>query len=85
MIKKKSKIGNVPDNFNPLICWKDYLTPIHTQGFCGGCWSIASTDTLALRYNIQSKGHYNLHLSWPKLLVCTLGGGLRFQVISKNS
>lgn len=81
---KNNQSITVPDEFDGVKCWKVYNTIIHNQGFCGGCWSIASTDTLSLRFNIQSRGIYNIQLSWPNVLTCTLGGDLRYKVIDNQ-
>jgi cathepsin B len=67
IFKKNIKI---PENFDGRIIWKKYLTPISDQDKCGSCWAIAAVNTLADRFNIQSKGKINVELSPTKLILC---------------
>ncbi len=64
----------VPDNFNGVEIWRDYLTPVVNQGKCGRCWAFASTSALADRFNIHTRGKKYVILSAAKLILCNFGG-----------
>ena len=61
----------IPDNFSGKDVWKDFLTPVDNQGKCGSCWAFASTSVLSDKFNIQSRGQYQLNLSPTPLLICS--------------
>lgn len=60
----------LPHEFDGRITWKPYLTPVADQGYCGSCWAFSSTSMLAHRFNIQSVGEMDIHLSYAKLISC---------------
>lgn len=64
----------LPPHFEGQNTWKELLSPIKNQGSCGSCWAIASTSTLADRFNIQSIGILHIDLSPTKLILCDFGG-----------
>lgn len=64
----------LPSNFEGQNTWQELLSPVKNQGSCGSCWAIASTSTLADRFNIQSVGILHVDLSPTKLILCDFGG-----------
>jgi cathepsin B len=60
----------LPVNFDGKKVWGDSLSPVINQGKCGSCWSIASVNVLADRFNIQSLGKLNIQLSPSKMILC---------------
>ncbi len=64
-----------PPYFDGRLTWSGLIGEVQNQGGCGSCWAFASTDMLASRFNIQSRGLLNINLSQTKLILCDLRGG----------
>jgi hypothetical protein len=64
----------IPTHFDGRKVWDGLLTPVMNQGTCGSCWALASTSTLADRFNIQSMGLIHIQLSPAKLILCDWQG-----------
>jgi cathepsin B len=60
----------IPKNFDGREKWKFYLTPIVSQGYCGNCWAIASTSSLADRWSILTKNYVKPYLSSVMVTLC---------------
>lgn len=67
-------LASLPDNFDGRVVWKQFLSPVKNQGSCGGCWSFSSTSAMADRFNILSRGKYQLDLSPVMPIICEIGG-----------
>lgn len=63
----------VPDEFDGSRVWKSYFPKVRDQGTCGACWAITTTDTLATRLAIYTKGKIKVNLSPAGMLLCNLG------------
>lgn len=72
--KDEEFLATVPDTFNGPEVWSMFLSPSKNQGNCGGCWSFAATSVLADRFNILSRGKYQLDLSPVMPIICEVGG-----------
>ena len=73
-IKTYNVTVKIPTLFDGRVVWRDYLTPVIDQKKCGSCWAFASSDVLATRFNIQSKGKYKLVLSPSVMILCNWEG-----------
>lgn len=71
-IKRTFKRVDIPNVFNGIEIWKDFLTPPKNQGNCGGCWSFASVGVLADRFNIMSKNNPRVDLSPLRPIICNI-------------
>ena len=60
----------LPANFDGRVIWKDYLTPVSSQGSCGNCWAHATTSALADRFAIFSMGKIKFIPSPYEITVC---------------
>jgi cathepsin B len=67
---KSSVDAKIPQEFNGVEVWKNYIHPIRNQGLCGSCWAFASLFVLSSRLAIYSKGEYNYTFSPAKLVLC---------------
>lgn len=45
----------VPEEFNALVTWKDWMTPTQDQQLCGSCWGFASVSVFCDRFNVIAK------------------------------
>ena len=59
-----------PRQFDGRVAWKDYLSPIRSQGRCGNCWAYATTGMLADRFCLQSGGQVKPRLSATMVTLC---------------
>lgn len=60
----------LPTKFDGRVFWKDYLTPVSSQGSCGNCWAHATTSALADRFAIFSMGKIKFVPSPYEITVC---------------
>ena len=81
---RKPRNINLPKTFDGRIAWKNFLSPVKSQGNCGACYAFASASVLSDRFNIQSRGQVHIDLSPGKIILCdfcdfwNFGGFLNF-------
>jgi len=61
---------HLPINFDGRKVWKDYLSPIKTQGECGMCYSCSTVSSLADRYAILTLNMVHVKLSASDMVMC---------------
>ena len=64
-------MSSIPNNFDGRIVWKEYLTPVYSQGSCGNCWAHATTSALADRFAIMSLGKIKFMPSPYEITICS--------------
>jgi len=60
----------LPLEFDGRQIWKNYLSPIRTQGNCGNCWAIATTDALGDRFSLFTLGQIKPPLAACFMTIC---------------
>lgn len=60
----------LPETFNGPVIWRNYLSNIYKQGFCGYCWAISTASVTADRFAIYTDNQCNVNLSTYELLSC---------------
>lgn len=73
--------STVPDNFDGIRAWRNYLTPVKNQCNCGGCWAFATTACLAARINIWTDNKVHVDLSAANLIYCNWGGETEYDIV----
>jgi hypothetical protein len=61
----------LPKNFDGRLVWRNYLTPIRYQGYCGNCWAIATVTSFSDRLAIITNNENNTQLSSLNMTVCS--------------
>ena len=73
-VKSMSRLGHsadqFPRHFNPALNgeWKDYISEIHDQGWCGSSWAVSTASVASDRISINLKQGQDL--SSQNLLSC---------------
>lgn len=67
-VKKIDK--KMPETFNPIKIWGNFLTGPRDQGKCGACWAMSTSKTLTDRYALLSQGSFNVILSGYVMVMC---------------
>lgn len=67
---KKTIDKVVPQTFNPINKWGEFLSPIHNQGKCGACWAVSTAKTLNDRYALLTLGAFTDILSPYQMIMC---------------
>lgn len=78
----------LPESFNPLEHWVDFLSPIKDQGSCGNCWAQSCVDCLSDRFSIQTLGQVYPNLSSYEITICdgVIGGDIKLdQELESNA
>jgi hypothetical protein len=73
--------STVPNSFDGIEAWRDYLPPIKNQCNCGGCWAFATTSCLAARINIWTDNKLHVDLSPANLIYCNWGGETEYDIV----
>lgn len=60
----------LPETFNALHQWRDFLGSVQDQGSCGSCWAQSSVLVLQDRINLITNGKWNTDLSIAKMISC---------------
>ncbi|XP_012253666.1 uncharacterized peptidase C1-like protein F26E4.3 [Athalia rosae] len=66
--------NQLPREFNAEERWKDLISGITDQGWCGASWAISTVDVASDRYAIMSMGREAVQLSAQHLLSCNNRG-----------
>ncbi|XP_026728069.1 uncharacterized peptidase C1-like protein F26E4.3 [Trichoplusia ni] len=61
-----------PPQFDARTHWKDYISPIVDQGWCGSDWAVSLATIVSDRFAIQSNGAEKVILSPQTLLSCNV-------------
>ena len=69
-VKKPPYEKKMPENFNPITIWGEFLSPVQDQGDCGACWAVASAKTLTDRYSLLTVGAFADILSPYQMIMC---------------
>ena len=67
---KSSTTKSIPKNFDGRIVWKNYLSPIKTQGDCGICYATSTVEALADRYALLTNNEVHVELSASDMVMC---------------
>lgn len=67
-VKKVDK--KMPETFNPISVWGNFITGPRDQGKCGACWAMSTSKTLTDRYALLSQGSFNMILSGYVMVMC---------------
>jgi Papain family cysteine protease len=73
LIRLPTRLKTLPPNFDGRIVWKDYLTPVKSQGHCGACWAFATCATFSMRHNIATNNNPRIELSPANMITCDTG------------
>jgi cathepsin B len=60
----------LPLEFDGRQVWKNYLSPIRTQGKCGNCWAISTTDAMGDRFSLFTLGQIKPPLAACYMTIC---------------
>lgn len=69
-VKKPPYEKKMPENFNPITIWGEFLSPVQDQGDCSACWAIAAAKTLTDRYSLLTVGAFTDILSSYQMIMC---------------
>ncbi|CAH0596893.1 unnamed protein product [Chrysodeixis includens] len=61
-----------PPHFDARTHWKNYISPIVDQGWCGSDWAVSLATIVSDRFAIQSNGAEKVILSPQTLLSCNV-------------
>nr|XP_021190827.2 uncharacterized peptidase C1-like protein F26E4.3 [Helicoverpa armigera] len=61
-----------PPQFDSRQHWKNYISPVVDQGWCGSDWAVSVATIISDRFAIQSNGAEKVTLSPQSLLSCNL-------------
>ncbi|XP_026750376.2 uncharacterized peptidase C1-like protein F26E4.3 isoform X1 [Galleria mellonella] len=59
-----------PNEFDCRTKWRDYISPVIDQGWCGSDWAVTIATVVSDRFAIQSNGMEKILLSPQTLLSC---------------
>jgi hypothetical protein len=76
--------SGVPDEFDGMTVWKEYLTPTVNQEECGSCWAFASSSCLADRFNVVTKQLIIPSVSTNFSLLCAFNESLVLEDVLKT-
>lgn len=60
----------LPKELDPRKVWKDFISPVTSQGDCGNCWAHACCTSLADRFALLSLGQVKFIPSPYELTIC---------------
>ena len=68
--EKKIIDKKMPETFNPIEKWGQFLSNVRNQGKCGACWAMATSKALSDRYAILSQGAIADEFSAYQMIMC---------------